>query len=111
MTSTAKSTRNSTFLGLSARASAPRRRGQATTAPWSVSPGASAWQVKGRPISILRRPLPPSGWYRMATRTIPLTTARSSLACLPLRVAWPYTSTIRKMSGQASGTMLSSVSS
>ena len=47
----------------------------------------------------------------MQARTIPVTWAVPSRACLPLSVACPQTSTMRKISGQASGTMLSSVSS
>ena len=67
--------------------------------------------MKGRPASIRRRPPPPSGWYRMEARTMPVTWAEPSRACLPLMVACPQTSTMRRMSGQASGTMLSRVSS
>ena len=61
--------------------------------------------------SILRSPWPPSGSYRIQARTIPDTRAVPSRACRPVSIPCPHTSTMRAMSGQASGTMLSSVSS
>lgn len=47
----------------------------------------------------------------MTARTMPPSSTAPALICLLWSMAWPHTSTMRKISGQASGTMLSSVSS